>query len=348
MEPPAQLVDVFTADELAQAAGVGTAEVEALIEAGAIATVATPGRVRFIAVGEARRAGKALAAGLPLVSAPTAPPADPLTSSARSAQNGVKTPFLVSTALHSGMVAVLVAATAWGVSATRRANPINSTDLRLIYLALPGPGGGGGGGGAREVAPAPVVRKKGSDHLNSPVPPSPPPPTPAPATPEEVAAPPKAPVASAPADPIDRDGVVAPVATSGDSHGPGDDAGAGAGHGTGMGEGTGNGIGDGTDAGTGGGPYRPGSGVEPPTLLREVKPDYSEDARRRGVSGDVLMTLVVTRDGSVADVHVIHGLGYGLDERAVEAVRQWRFTPGRFRNTPVDVQVEVAIEFRLR
>jgi TonB family protein len=115
-----------------------------------------------------------------------------------------------------------------------------------------------------------------------------------------------------------------------------------------MGEGTGPGIGDGTDGGTGGGPFRPGSGVEPPTLLSQVKPDYTEEARRRGVSGDVLMTVVVLRDGSVADVHVIHGLGYGLDERAVAAVRQWRFAPGRHRGAPVDVQVEIAIEFRLR
>ena len=115
-----------------------------------------------------------------------------------------------------------------------------------------------------------------------------------------------------------------------------------------MGEGTGAGIGDGTDAGIGGGPYRPGSGVEPPTLLREVKPDYSEEARRRGLSGEVLMTLVVLHDGSVADVRVIKGLGYGLDERAVTAVRQWRFAPGHRHGAPVDVQVEVAIEFRLR
>jgi len=349
MEAPAQLAEVFTADELAQAAGVGTAEVEALMEAGAIATVATPGRVRFVPADEAVRAGRALAAGLPLVWTPTAPPAEPLTSPSPSARNGVKTPFFVSTALHSGLVAILVAATAWGVSATRHASPMNSTDLRLVYLALPGPGGGGGGGGAHNVTPAPVARKKGSSRLNSPVPPRPAPPTPAPPTPEEVTPPPpKAPVASAPADPTDQDGVVAPAATSGDSRGPGDDAGAGAGHGNGTGDGTGSGIGDGTDGGTGGGPYRPGSGVEPPTLLQEVKPDYSEEARRRGVSGDVLMTLVVRRDGSVADVHVTRGLGYGLDERAVEAVRQWRFAPGRHRGTPVDVQVEVAIEFRLR
>src|SRR6478609_986913 len=107
MEAPAHLAEVFTADELAQAAGVGTAEVEALIEAGAIATVATRGPARFVAADEALRAGRALAAGLPLVWAPTAPPADPLTSASPSARNGAKTPFFVSTALHSGLVAIL-------------------------------------------------------------------------------------------------------------------------------------------------------------------------------------------------------------------------------------------------
>ena len=349
MESPAQLADVFTADELARAAGVSAAEVESLIEAGAILTVATRGRQQFVSSDEARRAGRALAAGLPLVSTPTAAPADPLTPVSPAAGTSAKAPFAVSTALHGGMVAVLVAATAWGVSAKRPTSLIDPTNLRLVYLALPGPGGGGGGGGARDHPPAPVVRKKGSDRLNSPVPPPPPAPEPAPPTPEETPPPPaKTPVASAPSDSTDRDGVIVPMATSGESHGPGEDAGAGSGRGTGMGEGTGAGIGDGTDAGTGGGPYRAGSGVEPPTVLREVKPDYTEEARRRGLSGDVLMTLVVLRDGSVADVHVMQGLGHGLDERAVDAVRQWRFTPGRRHGVPVDVQVEVAIEFRLR
>jgi len=93
---------------------------------------------------------------------------------------------------------------------------------------------------------------------------------------------------------------------------------------------------------------RPGSGVEPPRLLREVKATYTEEARRHGITGDVLMEVVVRRDGSVGDAHVLQGLGYGLEERAISAVKQWRFAPAMRKGVPVDVLVEVAVEFTLR
>jgi protein TonB len=79
-----------------------------------------------------------------------------------------------------------------------------------------------------------------------------------------------------------------------------------------------------------------------------VKPDYTEDARRRGIEGDVVMEIVVRHDGTVGDVRVLQGLGSGLDQRAIAAVRQWRFTPARRRGAAVDVLVEVAMEFKLR
>jgi TonB family protein len=60
------------------------------------------------------------------------------------------------------------------------------------------------------------------------------------------------------------------------------------------------------------------------------------------------MEIVVRRDGSVGDVKVLQGLGYGLDERAVAAVKQWKFSPGTLKGTPVDVMVEVSMDFRLR
>ena len=90
------------------------------------------------------------------------------------------------------------------------------------------------------------------------------------------------------------------------------------------------------------------SGVEPPSIRHEVKPDYTDEARRRNIRGDVLMEIVVKRDGTVTNVRVLRGLGYGLDERAVEAVTQWSFNPATRKGVPVDVLVEVAMEFRLR
>jgi protein TonB len=131
------------------------------------------------------------------------------------------------------------------------------------------------------------------------------------------------------------------------SAGPGVD-GAGSGRDGGNGPGRGAGVGDGEGGGAGGGPYRPGSGIEAPRLLREVKASYSEEARRANITGDVVMEVVVRADGTVGSARVTRGLGFGLDERAVAAVRQWRFAPARRLGVAVDVVVEVAMEFNLR
>jgi protein TonB len=104
-----------------------------------------------------------------------------------------------------------------------------------------------------------------------------------------------------------------------------------------MGEGRGSGIGPGSGGGEGGGPFQPGSGIDPPQLLREVKPLYTDEARKRSVEGSVVLEVVVRRDGSVGNLRVLRGLGAGLDERALEAVRQWRFSPAKRRGATVDV-----------
>ena len=79
-----------------------------------------------------------------------------------------------------------------------------------------------------------------------------------------------------------------------------------------------------------------------------MKPVYTEEGRRRSVEGEVVMEVVVRADGSIGNVRVLQGLGSGLDQRAIDAVRQWRFSPARRYGTPVDVLVEIAVEFRLR
>jgi TonB family protein len=142
--------------------------------------------------------------------------------------------------------------------------------------------------------------------------------------------------------PVDR------PTTARDSNGPGTGGGVGSGAGVGLGEGQGGGIGPGSGGGTGGGPFRPGSGIEPPQLLREVRASYTDDARRRGIEGDVVLEIVVKADGLVGSVRVMRSLGAGLDQRATDAVRQWRFSPARRQGTAVDVVVEVAVEFKLR
>jgi TonB family protein len=207
--------------------------------------------------------------------------------------------------------------------------------------------------------PPPKAEREGRREISSPIPvrrlpppPEPPPPRPEPPPPplEAKTLPPvMAPVVPMASDTKNQEGLLKDVPReTPPSQGAGSGGGTGSGQGTGIGEGTGSGIGPGEGGGTGGGPYRPGSGVDPPRLLREVRADYTDTARRANLTGEVVLEIVVRRDGTVGDVRVLQRLGSGLDERAIQAVRQWRFAPARLKGTPVDVIVEVAVEFKLR
>lgn len=358
--------DVYTPRELARAAGVPVWEVEGRVASGEIRTVGG----RFIPHGEAVRAGRCLRARLAggLVGEPLPvagrleaerPAWEPpeLFQRPASVPREAALPAAASTGIHAAAALLVAVLTSAGLgSATTRTEARVVEPMRLVYLDIPGPGGGGGGGGLRQPAPPPAARREGHRRLSSPLPPRqpPPPPDPPKAVPPPRPKPPEdlppvaAPVATVAADEADRAGVLEKAAENGDSRGAGDGGGAGTGQGTGIGEGQGPGIGPGWGGGTGGGPYRPGSGIDPPVLLREVKPLYTEEARRRGITGEVVLEIVVRADGTVSDIRLLDGLGYGLDQRAIDAVRQWRFSPARRQGRPVDVLVEVAVEFRLR
>jgi protein TonB len=236
----------------------------------------------------------------------------------------------------------------------------------MVFLMSPGPGGGGGGSGARQrQPPAPIERKAPErrsiavpNALREPVPtarvnPEPAPPAvasePRPQEVEPLAARSViAPIVVTRSGARDSAGVVDTPSSPSPSAGPGEGGSAGTGRGAGNGEGLGSGIGDGAGGGTGGGPFRPGAGIEPPRLVREVKATYPEEARVRGVTGAVLLEIVVRRDGSVGDVTLRRGLSSALDREAIAAVRQWTFVPARRLGAPVDVVVEVAVEFTQR
>jgi len=94
--------------------------------------------------------------------------------------------------------------------------------------------------------------------------------------------------------------------------------------------------------------YRPGDGVTSPRLLMEVKPGYTAEAMRAGISGMVRMACVVLLDGTVGDVKVIEALDAGLDEEAVKTLKKWRFEPGQKDGKAVPVLVEVEMTFTLR
>lgn len=90
-----------------------------------------------------------------------------------------------------------------------------------------------------------------------------------------------------------------------------------------------------------------GRGVTAPVLLKKIEPDYSEEARKAKYQGSVGLRIVVDEQGFVRHVDVSRALGLGLDEKAIEAVRQWRFRPGQRDGRAVAVWAAVEVYFRL-
>lgn len=131
------------------------------------------------------------------------------------------------------------------------------------------------------------------------------------------------------------------------SNGTGFGGGIGSGSGGGVGSGRGPGVGPGWGGGIGGGAYRVGGGVSAPRLIYQTDPEFSEEARKAKYQGTVVLNVVIGPDGRVHDIRIARSLGMGLDEKAIEAVKVWRFEPGRKDNTPVPVQVAIEVNFRL-
>jgi TonB family protein len=95
--------------------------------------------------------------------------------------------------------------------------------------------------------------------------------------------------------------------------------------------------------------FTPRTGVMPPRLLREVKPNYTGDALRARIRGKVTLQCVVQIDGSVGAIHLLQSLDpkYGLDDEAIAALKQWRFAPATKDGVPVPVIVDVELVFTL-
>src|SRR3989442_425791 len=366
------LPEVFTVRELARAFGVPLDHVEALIDAGQVRPVAG---TRFISAADAVSLGRRLRQTTPSV--PTRSDElfgvyeTPASGSHSYARRGGM-PALMSSLAHACLLTIVILLTTINVDSAATEVRTHEPAL-LVFLVTPGPGGGGGGGGLRNPLPPQRVHRAGRENPGLPVPAVPPrpvmttprqdvdpPPHPTPAAPpiepKPVQREPEplpssvlvAPVVAAKADTRDRAGVIEGGRGETESHGSGVGGGAGTGSGTGNGQGLGSGIGPGSGGGTGGGPYRPGSGIEPPRLLREIKADYTEDARRRGITGEVVLGRVWRGDGGVGCVHVLHGLAGGLNDRAIQAVWRGRVAPAHRFGAAVDVIVEVSVEFKLR
>jgi periplasmic protein TonB len=139
-----------------------------------------------------------------------------------------------------------------------------------------------------------------------------------------------------------RTSVVGPA-----SNGTGELAGLGTGSGGGIGSGKGSGYGPGEGGGYGGGFYHVGGGVAAPQLVYAVDPEFSDEARRAKYQGICIVTLIVDAQGNPQRVQVVHHLGMGLDQKAVAAVKQYRFKPATLQGKPVPVEVNVEVNFRI-
>jgi TonB family protein len=93
--------------------------------------------------------------------------------------------------------------------------------------------------------------------------------------------------------------------------------------------------------------YRVGSGVTPPKALNAPDPPYSEEARKKKVQGTVLLRVIIGPDGKAHNVVVTRSVGYGLDEKAVESVKQWTFQPSELNGTAVPVVINIEVRFHL-
>jgi len=84
-----------------------------------------------------------------------------------------------------------------------------------------------------------------------------------------------------------------------------------------------------------------------PNLLSRTEPEYTAEARAKGIEGVTTLYAEVTRDGSAENVRILKSLDPGLDAKAVEAVKQWRFRPAMRNGKAVTVAATIEVEFRL-
>jgi protein TonB len=254
--------------------------------------------------------------------------------------------FVASFLLNCTALAVLIGLASWtAVHVPEVKQAVLSVDLTpYIMPAAKDVLSGGGGGGSREK----TLPRKGPPPKAAPIQLAPPAVvlpaeqpklavTPTVVMPPQVQIPQTGPVG----DPMSA------LVSGIPSNGPGFGGGIGTGSGGGVGSGKGPGVGPGEGGGMGGGVYHVGGGVTAPRILHRVEPEFSEEARKNKWQGVVLLRVIIGADGLPKNITVQRSLGMGLDEKAVEAVKQWRFKPGTREGKPVPVVVSMEVSFRL-
>jgi protein TonB len=235
-----------------------------------------------------------------------------------------------SMALHLGLFVVILFVLS--LPPATASTPEPPIPLNIVYLPADGPAGGGGGK-PMMAPPRPVQVAPHNLPAAPPVEPKPPAPEPEKPLPTLDAT-----VTTNAADVLQaagRSGVTLD--------------GGGGGRWRGLGPGDGPGLNDGSGGRSGGGPVLPGGDVTAPIPILQVQPRYTTEAMVAKIQGSVRLSVVVRADGTVGDVKVIESLDsrYGLDARAIDAARAWRFKPSLRQGKPVDVQVTLILDFRL-
>ena len=235
-----------------------------------------------------------------------------------------------SLAIHAVLfLLVLAAMTADPKPAAFHVAPIKSE--LIVRIQVPGDAGGGGG------HPAPAAAKEMSipeTRRPDPVPTKPP---------VETVEPKPLPTLDAAVMTKSADVLQAAGTSAVTLNAPG-----GGGPGQGVGPGRGPGAGPGEDGNRGEGLRRPGDGVTNPVPLSQPRPNYTVEAMRAKVTGEVIFEAVVEPNGTVSNLKILKGLSFGLNEEAVKAARQWLFKPAMADGKPVPILVTLIVEFNLR
>jgi protein TonB len=124
-------------------------------------------------------------------------------------------------------------------------------------------------------------------------------------------------------------------------------ASGGNGSGLGVGNGHGNGYGPGDGGNIGGGLERIGGQVSAPVLIYHVDAEFTEEARKNKYQGIVVIEIIIDKQGNPQNPRVVRALGMGLDEKAIEAIKQYRFKPAMKNGKPVSVKMPVEIDFHI-
>lgn len=256
----------------------------------------------------------------------------------------------ISFVLHAGILALVL----WFMMQARQqivapqhvevVTPVQFTPFIPITLPVPQPMGGGGGGGAHQLVQAskghlpPIAKTQITpvevlkiDHPRLAVAPT-------------VAVPPQV---KLPTNTMPNLGDTSAPQIALVSQGGGTGGGFGQSKGGGIGSGHGAGVGPGTGGGYGGGVMSVGGGVTAPQVVHRVDPEFSDAARQNKYQGVVSIQLIVDPRGNPVDIRIVRHLGMGLDEKAIAAVRQYKFSPAMFQGHPVPVQIVIDVDFHL-